>query len=138
MNAAQCKMARVALGLGVRELAALAGVAQATISRLERGDDLKQSTIDQICKSLESSGIEFIPENGGGAGVRLSDTVIFSHEDRNVIQRKKGGARPTYWVVIMQEDDGIPLDDIRSPETQDFRQAQDWAIEGCWPNKEND
>lgn len=71
MNATQCRMARVALGLGVRDLAALAGVAQATISRLERGEELKQTTVDQICHALEAAGVEFIPENGGGAGVRL-------------------------------------------------------------------
>lgn len=71
MNAAQCKMARAATGLGVRELASLAGVAQATVSRLERGEDLKQATIDTIRAALENAGVEFIPENGGGAGVRL-------------------------------------------------------------------
>lgn len=71
MNAAQCKMARAATGLGVRELAALAGVAQATVSRLERGEDLKPATVDTIRAALEGAGVEFIPENGGGAGVRL-------------------------------------------------------------------
>lgn len=71
MNATQCKMARAALGLGVRELAALAEVAQATVSRLERGDELKESTVASIRSALEAAGVEFIAENGGGAGVRL-------------------------------------------------------------------
>jgi len=71
MNATQCKMARVATGLGVRDLATLAGVAQATVSRLERGEELKQTTITAIRTALESAGVEFIDENGGGAGVRL-------------------------------------------------------------------
>ncbi len=71
MNAVQCKMARVALGLGVRDLANLANVAQATISRLERGEDLKETTVAAIQAALEASGVEFIAENGGGAGVRL-------------------------------------------------------------------
>jgi len=71
MNATQCKMARVALGLGVRDLAALADVAQATISRLERGEELKAATVAAIRQALEAAGVEFIPENGGGAGVRL-------------------------------------------------------------------
>ena len=71
MNAAQCKMARAATGLGVRELASLAGVAQATVSKLERGEVLKDSTVAAIRAALESAGVEFIPENGGGAGVRL-------------------------------------------------------------------
>ena len=71
MNAAQCKMARAALGLGVRDLATLAGVAQATISRLERGEELKPSTVQTIRAALETAGVEFIEKNGGGAGVRL-------------------------------------------------------------------
>ncbi|MEM1287117.1 MAG: helix-turn-helix transcriptional regulator [Pseudomonadota bacterium] len=71
MNATQCKMARAALGLGVRELAALADVAQATVSRLERGEELKPRTVDAIRTALETAGVEFIEENGGGSGVRL-------------------------------------------------------------------
>jgi transcriptional regulator with XRE-family HTH domain len=67
----QCKMARVAVGLGVRELAAAAGVAANTIARLERGEALKPATVGAIRKALEAAGVEFIPENGGGAGVRL-------------------------------------------------------------------
>lgn len=72
MNATQCKMARVATGLGVRELAEKANVSPNTVSRLERGEALKQSTVDSIRFALEVAGVEFIPENGGGAGVRLS------------------------------------------------------------------
>jgi transcriptional regulator with XRE-family HTH domain len=71
MNATQCKMARVATGLGVRELAALAGVAQATVSRFERGEQLKESTVAALRLALENSGVIFVDENGGGAGVRL-------------------------------------------------------------------
>ncbi|GLH28962.1 hypothetical protein WSS15_16120 [Acetobacter pasteurianus] len=64
-------MARVAIGWGVRELAAAANVSPNTIARLERGEELKASTIETIRSALEAAGIEFIPENGGGAGVRL-------------------------------------------------------------------
>lgn len=67
----QCKMARVGLGLGVRELADLAKVAPATVSRLEAGENLHPRTIAAIQTALESAGVEFIPENGGGPGVRL-------------------------------------------------------------------
>ena len=68
----QCKMARVAAGLGVRELAAAAKVAPLTVSRFERGDALRERTIESIRKALEKAGIVFIDENGGGAGVRLA------------------------------------------------------------------
>ena len=68
---AQCKMARAALGLGVRELAELAEVSPNTIARLERGEDLKDSTLESIKSALVDAGVQFIPENGGGVGVRL-------------------------------------------------------------------
>ena len=71
MNAAQCKMARAATGLGVRELAEKADVSPNTIARLERGEMMRESTVQAIRAALEAAGVEFIPENGGGAGVRL-------------------------------------------------------------------
>lgn len=64
-------MARVAIGWDVRELAAAANVSPNTIARLERGEELKASTIETIRSALEAAGVEFIPENSGGAGVRL-------------------------------------------------------------------
>jgi len=64
-------MARTALGLGVRELAAKAKVSPDTIARFERGDALRERTIVDIRAALEAAGVEFIAENGGGAGVRL-------------------------------------------------------------------
>ncbi|MFT8863174.1 MAG: helix-turn-helix transcriptional regulator [Acetobacter fabarum] len=65
-------MARVAVGWGVRELAEKSGVSTNTIARLERGEELKVSTIEAIRSALETAGVEFIPENGGGAGVRVN------------------------------------------------------------------
>jgi transcriptional regulator with XRE-family HTH domain len=62
-------MARVALGMGVRELAALAGVSPDTIARLERGEPLRESTLQTIQRCLEAAGVEFT--NGDQPGVRL-------------------------------------------------------------------
>jgi predicted transcriptional regulator len=67
----QCRMARAALGMGVRELAASAKVSTDTVARLERGEELKQRTVEAIRRALEEAGVEFIDENGGGPGVRL-------------------------------------------------------------------
>jgi transcriptional regulator with XRE-family HTH domain len=64
-------MARAALGWGVRELAAAAKVSIDTVARFERGDELKERTIEALQLTLEAAGIEFIDENGGGPGVRL-------------------------------------------------------------------
>ncbi|WP_309085778.1 helix-turn-helix transcriptional regulator [Chelativorans sp.] len=75
MNAIQCKMARVALGWGTRDLARFADVSPDTIARLERGERLKESTVSAIRLAFENAGIEFIPENGGGPGVRLKRPV---------------------------------------------------------------
>ncbi|MCA0272392.1 MAG: helix-turn-helix domain-containing protein [Proteobacteria bacterium] len=67
-------MARAATGLGVRELAEASGVSPNTVARLERGEDLRESTVAAIRAALETAGVEFIAENGGGAGVRLRKT----------------------------------------------------------------
>ena len=67
----QCRMARAALGLGVRELAAAAQVWIDTVTRFERGDELKERTIEALHRALEAAGVEFINENGGGPRVRL-------------------------------------------------------------------
>jgi transcriptional regulator with XRE-family HTH domain len=71
MTPIQIRMARTAVGWGVRELAKKAGVTANTVSRIENGADAKQSTIDRLRRSLEAAGVEFIDENGGGPGVRL-------------------------------------------------------------------
>jgi len=72
------RMARAALGWGVRELAEKAGVTANTVSRIELGADAKQSTIVAIKAAFESAGVIFVAENGEGAGVRLRKT--HSHE----------------------------------------------------------
>jgi transcriptional regulator with XRE-family HTH domain len=64
-------MARAALEIGVRDVARLAAVSPNTVARLERGEALYPRTLATIRAALEAAGVEFIPENGGGAGVRL-------------------------------------------------------------------
>lgn len=71
MNSIQCRLARVALGWGLLDLAAAANVSADTIKRLERGEELRTKTLMKIQKVFEEHGIEFIPENGGGVGVRF-------------------------------------------------------------------
>ncbi len=69
MNAAQCRMARAALKLGVRELADMAKVATGTITRLEAGIELKPRTLEAIKRALERAGVAF--SNGDEPGVKL-------------------------------------------------------------------
>jgi transcriptional regulator with XRE-family HTH domain len=69
-SAIQCRMARVALGWGVRELAAAAKVSPDTVARFERGDELKERTVDSLRQALEAAGVEFT--NGEQPGVLLT------------------------------------------------------------------
>jgi transcriptional regulator with XRE-family HTH domain len=71
ISATQCKMARAAVGLGVRELATAAKVSPDTVARFERGEELRERPVDAIRTALEAAGVEFIADNGGGARVKL-------------------------------------------------------------------
>lgn len=70
---AQIRMARAALGISVRELAARTGVADSTILRFETNKGgLQAGTRDRLQAELEAQGIVFLaPEGGLGPGVRL-------------------------------------------------------------------
>lgn len=73
MTPAQCRAGRALLELTQPMLAEAAGVGLSTIVDFEKkrrsvSDAAKQS----IATALEAAGVEFIAENGGGAGVRLS------------------------------------------------------------------
>jgi transcriptional regulator with XRE-family HTH domain len=70
MKAVQLRMARAAMGWGVRELAERAGLTANTVSRIELGADAKQSTIDAIRCVFEAAGVEFT--NGDKPGVRVT------------------------------------------------------------------
>jgi predicted transcriptional regulator len=69
INAKQCRMARAALQISVRELATMAKVATDTITRLEAGKRLKPRTVEAVQLALEKVGIEFI--DGDKPGVRV-------------------------------------------------------------------
>lgn len=65
-------MARAALNWTVRDLAEAAGLHRNTITNIEVGRYLgDQKTLETIESVLRKAGVEFIDENGGGAGVRL-------------------------------------------------------------------
>jgi DNA-binding XRE family transcriptional regulator len=70
----QVKAARALLGWPQEELAGAAEVSIPTIKRLEAQDGAlggRHETGAKIRLALETAGIEFIEENGGGRGVRL-------------------------------------------------------------------
>nr|WP_253188917.1 transcriptional regulator [Roseomonas mucosa] len=67
-------MARGYLRWSTAELATKAGVGASTVKRAEAEDGpppINPPNLAAIRTALETGGVEFIPENGGGAGVRL-------------------------------------------------------------------
>lgn len=69
---AQIRAARALVGLTQDDLASASGLPKRTIARIEQAEVApRQSTLAAIRAALEAAGVEFIAENGGGAGVRL-------------------------------------------------------------------
>ncbi|WP_082484256.1 helix-turn-helix domain-containing protein [Rubellimicrobium mesophilum] len=72
----QVKAARALLRWSQEDLAAASSVSLPTIKRLEAETGPiggRASTAQALRKALEDAGVEFIAENGGGAGVRLRE-----------------------------------------------------------------
>lgn len=74
MNVSQMRAARALVGWSQGELAAKAGVSFPTIKRMESVGPGRSAadTVNAVMRALEAAGVQFIPENGGGAGVRLA------------------------------------------------------------------
>jgi transcriptional regulator with XRE-family HTH domain len=72
LTSAQCRAARGLIDWSQMDLAEHAGVGIVTIRQLEAGNHApRRATLDVVRRALEAVGVEFIDENGGGAGVRL-------------------------------------------------------------------
>jgi predicted transcriptional regulator len=75
LSSDQIRGARAILRLSQADLAKAACVSLETIKRLEamQGElKVRLDTLTRIKDALERAGVEFIPENGGGPGVRLA------------------------------------------------------------------
>ena len=72
LTPAQCRAARGLIDWSQSDLAQHAGVGIVTIRQLEADVHApRRATLDVVRRALEAAGVEFIDENGGGAGVRL-------------------------------------------------------------------
>lgn len=72
ISPAQSRAARGLVGMSQEALAEAAGVGIQTVIGFEGGRRAaRPATIAAIRAALEAVGVEFIPENGGGPGVRL-------------------------------------------------------------------
>jgi transcriptional regulator with XRE-family HTH domain len=68
----QARAARALIGWSQDQLVAASSVAKRTLARFELDEGAPQRrTLAAIRTALESAGVEFIAENGGGPGVRL-------------------------------------------------------------------
>ena len=78
----QCRGARAFLGWSREELANRCKVSNATLADFEAGKRTPYArTLADIRRALEEGGIEFVPENGGGAGVRLKRRTSTPKQD---------------------------------------------------------
>jgi DNA-binding transcriptional regulator YiaG len=72
----QIAAARTLLGLGQAELAQSASISVPTLKRMEASEGAAAgmaNNVRAVIASLEAAGLEFIPENGGGAGIRFRE-----------------------------------------------------------------
>ena len=72
LTPAQCRAARGLLDWSQQDLASGAGVGIVTVRQIEAGaTESRRATLVVVRQTFEQAGVEFIDENGGGAGVRL-------------------------------------------------------------------
>lgn len=68
----QCRAARALLNISQSQIAKSAHIVTATVSEYERGSGTPvYNNLLAIQTALETAGVVFVPENGGGLGVRL-------------------------------------------------------------------
>jgi transcriptional regulator with XRE-family HTH domain len=72
LTADQCRAARALLNWTQADLAERVSVSAVSIRAFEKGGEMRDSNQKLIRLTLEAAGVQFIPENGGGAGVRLA------------------------------------------------------------------
>lgn len=72
LTPAQCRAGRAILDMTQPQLAALANLGLSTVVDFEKERrQVSAGAIEAIYNALQQAGVEFIAENGGGAGVRL-------------------------------------------------------------------
>lgn len=73
IEVAQVRAARALIGWPPAKLAEAAGVPLSIVERFETGapDHIPDEVVNRMRTALEAAGVAFLPENGGGVGVRL-------------------------------------------------------------------
>ncbi|AWN43575.1 helix-turn-helix domain-containing protein [Methylobacterium durans] len=71
ISTGQCRAARALLDWSREDLAREGKVSRAAIADFETNKrQVRERTTDDLREALETAGIDFIPQNGGGPGVR--------------------------------------------------------------------
>lgn len=74
ISPAQCRAARGLLSWTQADLAKAASVGVVTVRQFESENGTpRPATLTVLQQALEAAGLEFIPENGGGAGIRFRE-----------------------------------------------------------------
>lgn len=76
ISSEQIRAARALLGWSQSDLMNRAGLSLTTVKRME-ADDIgpgrsSAENVATVQRVIEAAGVQFIPENGGGAGVRMA------------------------------------------------------------------
>ena len=71
ISAAQCRAARALLDWTQDDLARATGLSAVSIRAFEHGGEMRASNRILLSSAFERAGVQLIPENGGGPGVRL-------------------------------------------------------------------
>ena len=75
LEPAQCRAARALLDWTQGQLGEATGLSVVTIRAFEKGGEMRDSNKNLLALAFEKAGVEFIPRNGSGPGVRLRDPV---------------------------------------------------------------
>ena len=74
ISPAQCRAARALLDWTREQLATASAVSKMTLADFETGKRQPYDrTLADIIRAFEAAGLEFIPQNGGGAGIRFRE-----------------------------------------------------------------
>lgn len=80
-----CRAARSLLGWQQQHLVDASGVAKSTVGAFEiKEESAKLANLNNqaLVRAFEAAGLQFIPENGGGAGVRWRDRQTAPHQGK--------------------------------------------------------
>lgn len=96
ISSAQIRAGRHLANLSQEDIAKATGLSLPTIRRVESERDVSvsQSAVDGVRAALETAGVEFIAENGGGAGVRLRKPPPPISDEAALPEFPSGGKEP--------------------------------------------